>query len=310
MYRPIGLLLVALALAAAACGPSGSAPGSPASSVAPNPSGAPSPSLGADLGRAELRYRLIDEFGRPAFCDPDMYPVGRDEVQAMRERFPQVEQDGETVAVILDRLRIPRDAQLTEKQRLAVYRDWKVLESIPLEGPDRAFSMLVQLDQATGAGVRVTGTIGLDGTVTISSQEPGALLQCPICLAAGARIAVPGGDVAIEDVRPGLAVWSVDPAGRRIPATVIRIGRTPVPQDHAVVRLVLADGRVVRASPGHPLVDGRELGSLGAGDLVDGSTVIVATLERYDAGFTYDLLASGPTGAYIADGVILASTLR
>ena len=72
---------------------------------------------------------------------------------------------------------------------------------------------------------------------------------------------------------------------------------------------MLADGRVVRASPGHPLVDGRELGSLRAGDLFDGSRVIAATVERYDVGFTYDLLASGRTGAYVADGVVLASTL-
>jgi hypothetical protein len=127
MYRPIGLLLLILALAAA-CGPGGSGPGSPSPSGVPNPSGAPSPSPGAELGLAELRYRLIEEFGRPAFCDTDMYPVGRDEVQAMRERFPQIEEDSETVSVILDHLVIPRDVQLTDDQRLAVYREWKVLE--------------------------------------------------------------------------------------------------------------------------------------------------------------------------------------
>jgi hypothetical protein len=110
-------------------------------------------------------------------------------------------------------------------------------------------------------------------------------------------------------VRRGTAVWSVDLAGRPIVATVIDVGRTPVPPDHAVVRLALADGRVLHASPGHPLIDGRRLGALRAGDVVDGSTVVAATLERYAAGFTYDLLASGPTGAYLADRIVLASTM-
>ena len=72
---------------------------------------------------------------------------------------------------------------------------------------------------------------------------------------------------------------------------------------------MLDDGRVLHASPGHPLADGRHLGTLQAGDRVDGATVVSATLERYDGGSTFDLLPDGPTGVYIADGVPLGSTL-
>ena len=55
--------------------------------------------------------------------------------------------------------------------------------------------------------------------------------------------------------------------------------------------------------------DGRLLGAVRPGDRVDGATVVGATLERYDGGFTFDLLPDGPTGSYIADGVPLESTL-
>ncbi len=82
-----------------------------------------------------------------------------------------------------------------------------------------------------------------------------------------------------------------------------------MPATHQVVRLALEDGRIVRASPGHPLVDGRKLGDIRAGDVVDGATVVSATLERYDGGSTFDLLTDAPTQAYFADGIPLGSTL-
>jgi hypothetical protein len=76
-----------------------------------------------------------------------------------------------------------------------------------------------------------------------------------------------------------------------------------------VVHLVLADGRSLRASPSHPLADGRPLGALAPGDSVDGSTVVSAAREPYNGGETYDLLPSGPTGAYWADNILVGTTL-
>src|SRR5437016_6105236 len=40
----------------------------------PAPSRTPSPAPGG-LSQAQLKYRLIDQFGRLLFCDPDYYPV-------------------------------------------------------------------------------------------------------------------------------------------------------------------------------------------------------------------------------------------
>jgi len=66
----------------------------------------------------------------------------------------------------------------------------------------------------------------------------------------------------------------------------------------------------VRVSPGHPTADGRAVGSLRAGDRYDGAVVTSATLVPYGEPATYDLLPSGPTGTYWANGVLLGSTLR
>jgi len=106
-----------------------------------------------------------------------------------------------------------------------------------------------------------------------------------------------------------MAVWTVDALGHRVAATIVRVGSAPVPATHQVVHLALDDGRTLSASPGHPLPDGRRLGDLRPGDQVDGARVLRANLVSYAEPRTFDLLPSGATGAYWADGIPLASTL-
>ena len=77
-----------------------------------------------------------------------------------------------------------------------------------------------------------------------------------------------------------------------------------------MLRVRLGDGRSVTASPGHPLLDGRPLGDLGVGDVVDGSQVVAIDSLPYPSGETFDLVASGTTGAYFAGGIPLGTTLR
>jgi hypothetical protein len=72
---------------------------------------------------------------------------------------------------------------------------------------------------------------------------------------------------------------------------------------------VLADGRELHASPGHPTADGRPLGSLAVGHVLDGSRIVLWALVPYAGERTYDLLPAGPTGAYWANGVLLSTTL-
>ena len=120
----------------------------------------------------------------------------------------------------------------------------------------------------------------------------------------------PLGNVRVEDLRIGDPGWTLDPAGRRVAGTVISLGSVPAPVGHRMVRLVLADGRTVMASAGHPLADGRRLGDLRAGDGLDGTKVAAADLVPYEGERTFDLLPSGPTGAYAVGGIWLGSTLR
>lgn len=265
----------------------------------------------ADHGGAAVPPRR--RAGPPLVLRPRLLPIPvAEEPDLALQRFGEVQADAEAFAAILAHLGIDAGADVTADQKLAIYRAWKQLGAITLEpaaGGGYRFDYLNMPPPGGGEGRRTTGTIDASGAVTIEEQAPAGEPMCPICLARGTRIATPDGPVAIEAVRVGMRVWSLDAEGRRVVATVVLTGQTPVPSSHRVVRLVLDDGRALLASPGHPLADGRTLGDLRAGDTVDGATVVSAGLEPYAGGFTYDLLPDGPTGAYIADGIWLGSTL-
>jgi hypothetical protein len=114
----------------------------------------------------------------------------------------------------------------------------------------------------------------------------------------------------VEELRVGDLVWTLDADGGRVAAPLLAIGSVRAPADHQVVHLVLADGRELWASPGHPLADGRRLGDLIRGDAVDGTAVVSSQRVAYTGGPTFDVLPAGVSGAYWADGLALRSTLR
>ena len=145
----------------------------------------------------------------------------------------------------------------------------------------------------------------------LSPEEVEARNQggCPRCLPPQARIATPDGDVAIVDLHVGDRVLTVDAAGRRVEARVLHLGSRPARVGHAMMRLTLGDGRVVTGSPEHPVGDGRLLQAVRAGDAVDGARVVGVEVVPFAGDRTWDLFPSGPTGLYIADGVVLRSTL-
>jgi hypothetical protein len=267
-------------------------------------------SSGGTYTEPELKYLLLDHYGedRFFFCDPDQYPVARgDELDRALEVFPAIENDTAEIAAIVERtgLRPP----YTDEAKLTVYREHKKLRAIPLDR-EAAGSYTYTMSLGTEAdGRRVSGTVRTDGTIRGETSEA-AVLTCPICLAAGARIATPAGPVRVEDLREGMSVWTVDAAGDRIAAPVLQTSRTRAPIDHVVVHLLLSDGREVTASPAHPIADGSPLGGLRSGDPLDGAVVSSAETVPYGGEYTYDLLPAGPTGRYWANGVLLGSTLR
>jgi hypothetical protein len=135
-------------------------------------------------------------------------------------------------------------------------------------------------------------------------------IECYLkCLPEGAMIATPDGDVPVTRLEVGDPIWTADAAGARVASRVARVGSVERTGRHEVVELTLADGRVVRASAGHPDAEGRPVGELAAGDLLDGAAVRAVRRIGYDGARTWDVLPEGPTGVYWADGVRLGSTL-
>ena len=94
-----------------------------------------------------------------------------------------------------------------------------------------------------------------------------------------------------------------------IVAVVAKTAVTPVPSSFQVVKLRLDDGRTVAASWSHPTSDERVLGDYKMGDVLDGALVATVEYVPYNSGATYDLLPSGSTGLYWANGILLKSTL-
>jgi hypothetical protein len=316
------LALVAILVGCATLGtPSASQSASPSPSATPvasatptdTPSPSPTPSP-TDQPRttAELKVALIEEFGQLWYCDPDYYPVARDDEKRLAiERFDEIRADQDAFAAILAHFGWD-GGPFSDDQKLRIYRLWKQLNAMFLERTDGGafafdLSFLKQADEESGWHIR--GTIARDGEISVDMREPGSPPNCPICLARGVMIATPDGPRRVQTMRVGDAIWTVDAAGHRIRGQVLTVGSMRAPRAHQVVQLRLDDGRVLRASPGHPLADGRLLGTLRIGDRVDGARVIGVRRLPYGNGATYDLLAGGPTGSYWANGIILDSTL-
>lgn len=266
-------------------------------------------SIGAPLSTPELKFRVMDAVGTPAYCDPDYYPVARqggEEANAIAN-YTQIRAQADIYSAILAHEHLP-SGDLTPAQKLKVYRAYKLLRALALNqnGNDFAFEYRAQTNTSIQL---VKGTVRIDGVVTVTSRTPSGPPPCPICLAASTLIDTPSGAVRVTDIVPGMVVWTASADGKRIAVKVLEAGSTQVPAGHQMVRVKLADGRELLASPGHRTADGRPLGSLAVGDRLDGSTVVLWELVPYAGDRTYDLLPAGPTGTYWANGILLSSTI-
>ena len=257
----------------------------------------------------ELRYRLLDGFPDYFWCDPDYYPIGSPgrELQNALDQFDGIRDNDEEFSVIIERIGLDQKLNYTAEEKLLVYRQHKLLTRVIQEFTEASDGFIFVLRIKEGEGERLTGNIGTDGRIRVTKREP-VFNTCPICLAKGTLIDTPNGSVAIEDLSVGMQVWTLDENGRRIAAPIMKTSRTPVPTSFQLLRVTLADGRMITASPGHPAADGRLLGELNDGDTLDGSQIISISTVSY-FGQTYDVLPAGPTGVYWADGILLGSTI-
>jgi hypothetical protein len=303
------LLALTAVILICACSPSASGPpgGTPGPTILPGPSG------GGALTGGELRLLVIERFGPRWYCDPDEYPIAHGtELERAIERFPEMVAEGEIYKAVAAKLGIDISGALTDAQKQQIYHVWKVALSIPFDpiGDGRyRFDYLAEPADGGTEGTRTAGIVNADGSMTIEQQAAAGQPPCPICLSRGTLIDTPDGPVRVEDLRLGDPIWTIDADGRRVAGTVIALGSTTAPANHHVILLTLADGRSVTASPRHPLADGRTLGALAIDDIVDGSRVVGWESIPYTGGETFDLVASGPTGSYLSDGIPLDTTL-
>ena len=133
---------------------------------------------------------------------------------------------------------------------------------------------------------------------------------CPICLAGNSLIDTPSGLVLVKDLQVGMSVWTTDKTGQRVSVTITKTSKVPVPLTHQMVHLILNDGRELFVSLGHPIIDGRTVGDLASGDIYDGVSVVSTERVSYGESATYDILPSGDTGFYWANGILIGSTLH
>jgi hypothetical protein len=257
----------------------------------------------------QLKFAVIDKAGPSNYCDPDLYPIARENGEQANaiSTYPQIQADAKLYAAILAHERLPA-GDLSDAQKLTVYRAYKLLRALIITASGDHYTFKYRA--TVGDSIQmVSGTVTTYGDVTVSSRTPSGPAPCPICLAAATLIATPNGAARVTDIKAGMLVWTASPDGSRVAVAVLEVGSTPVPAGHLMVHLILADGRELLASPGHRTADGRPVGALAAGDPLDGSTVTVWELLPYAGDRTYDLLPGGPTSTYWADGIPLTSTL-
>jgi hypothetical protein len=293
------LLLLLLGLGIAACG-------------GPSPAPSAEPTARRTFSEPELKYVLLDQVGPISYCDPDVWPLAREvpdsEVAARVADLRAA--DPSTYSVIVHRLGVGRGPLSPQAER-SVYTELKRLRALTLTPAPEGlgFDYTVAGDAPRNAAQRVRGTITVTGVIAVHDRAPN-IVGCPKCLAMGTPISTPAGPIAVERLSTGDLVWTLDGAGDRVAAPLVLVAAIAAPHGHRVVHLVLADGREVTASPGHPLADGRPIGSLRPGAPLDGSTARSAVSEPYRAARTYDILPAGLTGVYLAGGILLGSTLR
>jgi hypothetical protein len=304
IHAAILVTLFALLLATA-CNPSLTAPASPLPAATTN---APARSP-IQLSPTELKYRLVAQFGRIFYCDPDVYPVARALPESeFDQRFARLQQNSEEYQAILKHLGFAGTAALSSGQKQQVYAESKMLNAISLQPIGEAYQFSLRVSDGGTRGSSIEGTIDRGGNIQVTKREP-TFTICPICLAGDTRIDTPQGPVRVEDLRVGMSVWTSDRTGVRRAAVIVQTAKRSVPAGTLLVRVTLEDGRALTASASHPAMDGRVIGDLARGDILDGARVAAVERVPIAGDATYDVLPAGETGAYWANGILLRSTL-
>lgn len=257
----------------------------------------------------ELKYILLGNFDNVFYVDPDYYPIVREgqEEQNALEQYSEIKADNAEFTAIIDHLKLPTIREYSAEEKLLIYREHKKLtRAVQLIITGEKYNFTLRVEE--GQGELIEGTITKSGEIKVLKRED-SFNTYPICLAKGTNIETSVGLVPVEIVQEGMLVWTVDYSGSQVLAPVIKTANTPVPPSFWVVKVELSDTRTITASKNHPTADNKALGDYEAGDTLDGAQVTSIEYLPYTEDATYDILPSGSTGLYWADGILLKSTL-
>jgi len=255
---------------------------------------------------ADLKYSVIDSVGDPLVCtgwgmpNPTFNPYGE---------YPRIVSDVSTYSAIIRRQHLP-PGPLTNDQIVAVYRDWLKLNAVRLSWDGSAYDFAM-FPGPTSEELRneLVGKVDVLGHVYYVHQSS-AMGACPICLAGGSVISTPNGLIPVSKIALGMHIWSATTDGQPVEAVVLETTSRLAAPGSQLLHVTLADGRQITASAPHEIADGRPLGSLRVGDEIQGVAITELNVVDDSLGFTYDLLPSGATGEYWADGILMRSTLH
>ncbi len=264
------------------------------------------------LSEVQLKYKIKKYFSdKITTCGPPaVYPSYQDEQLAL---FSTIQANTQEFQEIIKNLNLTGVTNFTNEQKLKVVAEHNSLLAISLTPTNIGYTFQTRtFTEKPGYNPIeeiVEGTISKSGSVTVTKRTDYPY-GCPVCLAKGTFISTPSGFVAVENLQVGMKVWTINNQGEKIEVKIAKIGKTPVPDTHYVTHLKLKDGRELVVSPNHPTIDGKKIGTLVSGDVIDSSEIISTSLERYTSAYTYDILPEGNTGAYWADGILIGSTLK
>ena len=286
------------------------APGTEVPFPTPEPATAIPTLSAATLSPVELKYKVLEQFPDFFFCDPDFYPVARGTDGGVTDQqFSTIQSNAEEFQAILKHNGLDAQSTFADAQKLLIYNDYKKLNAIYFELVGNRYQFQIQTGANGQPGFTINATIDGNGSIDIQ-QKNASHPNCAICLAAGTLIDTPRGAVRVEALHVGDQVWTMNEAGERVVGIILQTGNVRVPATHQVIHLMLSDGRELWASPGHPTADGRRLADLKVGDGFDGAHIVLVERIIYRGSSTYDLLPSGGTGFYWANGILMGSTLK
>lgn len=129
------------------------------------------------------------------------------------------------------------------------------------------------------------------------------------CMPINTLVSTPKGLIFIQDLSVGDLIWTINQVGEKVATAIESVITRPAPQTHQMAYITLCDGRQVTTSPNHPTIEGVKIRDLRVGDILDNSPILQIEYLPYEEGVIFDILPSGETGGYWANGVLLGSTL-